>query len=94
MNALRCQVSFLFSHSDIEWAMACVEINMAFELSSPHKVYMDIARDPLVSARWHDLAWPVLTFQRGKALSRVIRVPMWEQLDGAWSRKAPAFRLE
>ncbi|CAK9101850.1 unnamed protein product [Durusdinium trenchii] len=36
---------------------------------------------------WHDLKLPVLTFQRGKATRRVIRVPMWEQLDGSWSRK-------
>lgn len=48
------EVSFVLSHSDVEW---------------------------------HDLALPVLTFQRGKATRRVIRTPMWEQLDGSWSRK-------
>ncbi|CAE7577877.1 lpsA [Symbiodinium natans] len=48
------EVSFVLSHSDVEW---------------------------------HDQALPVLTFQRGKATTRVVRTPMWEQLDGSWSRK-------
>lgn len=36
---------------------------------------------------WQDYKWPVLTFQRAKSARRLIRVPMWEQLDGFWSRR-------
>ncbi|CAE8636852.1 unnamed protein product [Polarella glacialis] len=35
----------------------------------------------------HDRAVPMVTFQRGKAAKRLIRVPMHDQLDGSWSRQ-------
>eukprot|EP00971_Amphidinium_carterae_P131492 2604160-Amphidinium_carterae.1 len=36
---------------------------------------------------WEDLPVPVVTFQRGVKCKKVVRIPMWEQLDGGWSRK-------
>mmetsp|Transcript_102582 Transcript_102582/g.288557 ORF Transcript_102582/g.288557 Transcript_102582/m.288557 type:complete len:289 (+) Transcript_102582:215-1081(+) len=41
----------------------------------------------LSDIEWNDVSVPMLTFQRGKQCRRTVRVPMWEQLDGSWTRK-------
>jgi|ERR1712194_205983 len=55
------------------------------ELPRPqHEVSFLVA---MSDVEWQDLDVPVLTFQRGKKTRRIVRIPMWEQLDGSWTRK-------
>lgn len=59
----------------------------------PHDAEVDFVLS-LLDVEWEDLEIPVVTFQRGKAAQRLVRVPMWEQLDASWSRKVEQLVLQ